>query len=136
MNESTRLLRQIHPHFVQADGTVMSQAFNPSKNHQFQLSVYDGDQIDEQAAWEHFTRNPAVQSAGVMAVTGAECDSENLAYRPDPEPFPEHALIDFYRFAESEEQLTNNDRKRKAMKLRDKAVRRGWLLQAPDPPQD
>ena len=129
MNENTSLFRLIHPSFIQPDGTVMSGAFNPSKNHHYQLSVYDGDQIDPKPAWEHFTQTQKLQATGVLAVTGADCESKNLAYRPDPQAFPEHVLIDLDCLAGSKESLTNKERKKKAMKLRDKATQRSWLFQ-------
>jgi hypothetical protein len=131
MNENTLLLRQINPVFAQPDGTIMSQAFNPTKEHRFQLSVYDGDQIDAHRAWQHFSQK--LTSAGVMAVTGDECEKEQLTYLPDPAPFPEHALIDFARIAGSETPLSNGQRKQKAKNLRNKAIQRGWLFQAPKP---
>lgn len=133
MNESTLLLRQINPgaDFINPDGSVRSSAFNPSKAHDFQLSVYDGDQIDAKSAWEHFTRNPKLQSVGVMAVSGEECETLHLDYRADPEAFKEHVLIDFKQFIGEDQPSTQGQRKAKAKLLRQKATQRGWCYQAP-----
>lgn len=49
MTPQTQLLRQIHPNFVQA-GRVTSQAFRPTPKDENHLSVYDGDQIQPEAA--------------------------------------------------------------------------------------
>jgi hypothetical protein len=60
----------------------------------------------------------------VLAVTVAECVTEGVTARPDPAPFPEHAVIDF----------TGKDKKTKkqiAGFLRDKAVVRDWLFESP-----
>ena len=52
MNNETLLLRQIHPSFIQA-GHITSQAFRPTPKDQNKLSVYDGDQISAEDAWQH-----------------------------------------------------------------------------------
>lgn len=122
MTPSTLLLRQIHPTFVQA-GRVTSQAFRPTPKDESLLSVYDGDLISPEAAWGHFTATPERRSAGVMAVSVAECTTENLPARPDPEPFPEHAIIDFSG-------LSDNQAEKKGKKLRSAAEARGWLYRA------
>jgi hypothetical protein len=53
-----------------------------------------------------------------------ECSDENLPARRDPEPFPEHAVIDFSGFPEK-------DWKAKSKKLQAKALARGWLYRDP-----
>ena len=122
MDDGTPLLRQVHPNFVR-DGHVASQAFRPRRSDGNRLSVYDGDRIAPEAAWRHYTGDQSLASAGVMAVTVAECVALDLPAQPDPAPFPEHAVIDF------------GDRSRNACKeaakaLRDRAYQRGWLYQA------
>lgn len=119
MNEATRLLRQIHPHFCQ-EGHVSSQAFRPTPKDEHLLSVYDGDQMDPRSAWEHFVRQPHCASLDVLGVTVAECDALALPVRPDPLPFPEHAVIDFSAYAKGQVE-------RKAKQLRARAEERGWL---------
>ncbi len=123
MNDETLLLRQVHPRFVQRD-RVTSQAFTPRPTDGNRLSVYDGDQVEPEAAWWHYTTRQALESAGVMAVTLVECTALDLSVRSDPEPFPEHAVIDFGG-------LGRSAISRAAKRLRDAASQRGWLHSAP-----
>ena len=123
MTRDTQLLRQVHPSFVQA-GHVTSQAFRPTHKDDWLLSVYDGDLITAEDAWVHFTSQGGCTSAGVMGVTCDECAAEGLTARPDPEPFPEHAVIDFTGFSD-------NQREKKSKKLKAKAEARNWMYQAP-----
>lgn len=122
MRPQTQLLRQIHPSFVQA-GRVTSQAFRPTPKDEQRLSVYDGDQIQPQAAWQHFTQNPACNSAGVLAVSKGECDGEQLPVVADGVPFPEHCYLDYSAF-------DKNTIEKKAKALSRFAQSRGWLFQA------
>lgn len=123
MNSETLLLRQIHPRFVQRD-RVTSQAFTPRATDGNRLSVYDGDQIGPEAAWRHYTTRQSLESAGVMAVTLAECTALDLSVRSAPEPFPEHAVIEFGA-------LGRNAINRAAKRLRDAASKRGWRFREP-----
>jgi hypothetical protein len=123
MTETTLLLRQIHPAFVQ-NGYATSQAFRPTPKDQSMLSVYDGDLIAPEASWVHYTTVLTFQSVGTMAITVEECVAENLPARPDPEPFPEHSVIDFSG-------LTDKECYKTSKKLQAKARTRGWLYQAP-----
>ena len=118
MNDTTLLLRQIHPSFVQA-GRVTSQAFTPTSKDSRQLSTYDGDQISAAGAFEHYTRQPQCQSIGVYAVRVDECRELHLEVKADPEPYPEHVVIGFG-------DRTPNAIKTVAKALREKAVARGW----------
>ena len=117
MNSETLLLRQVHPSFVQ-NGRITSQAFTPTLKDQNRLSVYDGDLIEAEPAWIHYTSILGLQSIGVVAVTVAECVGNGLAARPDPTDYPEHALIDF----------RGNRIRALARVLRLAAERRGWLF--------
>jgi hypothetical protein len=126
MTVATLLLRQVHPSFVQA-GRVTSQALRPTPKDESLLSVYDGDLISAEKAWEHFTNQDNCRSAGVLAVTVDECAAEGLSARPDPAPFPEHAVIDFTG-------LTDNQIEKKGKKLKAKAEVRGWQYQPPSSP--
>ena len=115
------LIRQIHPSFVQ-DGRVTSQAFRPTPKDDNKLSTYDGDQIDPESAWKHYTGTLGFQSDGALGVTVAECDDLELTVVSDPAPFREHVLIDF----------SEHERKqieKRAKKLRAHAVNRYWLYQ-------
>ena len=117
MNANTLLYRQIHPTWVQ-EGRATSQAFRPTPKDDYRLSVYDGDQITAEAAWNHYTLK--LPSVGVMAVTVAECQRQQLAAISDPLPgFSEHALIDFTG-------LTANQARRTARQLTRIANARGW----------
>lgn len=87
------------------------------------LSVYDGDQISPEEAFDHFTSVLHQQSVGELAVTVAECASLDLKAEADPEPFPEHAIIDFTG-------LGRRDVESKGKKLKSIADARGWLMQA------
>lgn len=122
MTPATLLLRQINPSFIQA-GRVTSQAFRPTPKDENRLSVYDGDQMQPPAAWRHFTTTPGCRSAGVMAITHAECTAEQLPISPDGVPFPAHVSIDFSAFGKSEIE-------KKAKVLTRQAQVRGWLYQA------
>lgn len=119
MNDDSLLLRQIHPGFVQ-DGRPSSQAFRPTPKDEQKLSVYDGDQITAPASWEHYTDVLQLDSCGVLAVTQSECSTLTLPVVADPDPFPEHALIDFSAHSKSATE-------KKAKQLKAKAVARGWL---------
>lgn len=119
MNSETTLLRQVHPSFIH-NGKVSSQVFRPTPKDDSKLSVYDGDMIDAEKAYDHFISNPVCSSCGVMAVTVNECNEVELEAVPDPEPFPEHAIIDFSLF-------DKNQIEKKAKKLKIKAEARDWL---------
>lgn len=122
MKADTELLRQINPNFIQGD-RVSSQAFRPTPKDQGCLSVYDGDLIDPGAAYAHFTGILGFQSIGVQAVTFAECAALDLPAHSDPEPFPEHAVIDFSAFQKKQVET-------KAKQLRILADARGWRYRA------
>lgn len=116
------LIRQIHPSFIQ-EGRVTSQAFRPTPKDENKLSTYDGDQIDAESAWKHYTETLKFQSDGALGVTVQECNDQDLSVVADPAPFREHVLIDF----------SAHERKRiekLAKKLRTCAVERDWLYQA------
>jgi tRNA(Ile2) C34 agmatinyltransferase TiaS len=74
MTTQTLLLRQVNPSWVQA-GRVTSQAFKPTQKDNKMLSVYDGDQIEPEASWRHYTEQLGHLSVGVLAVIVAECQS-------------------------------------------------------------
>ena len=95
MKEDTLLLRQVHPNFIK-NGALTSQAFTPFPKDKGALSVYDGDQIEAHAAYEHYTKTLQRQSMGVWGVTCGEVKQTSLASTSDPlENFPCHAIIDF-----------------------------------------
>jgi hypothetical protein len=122
MNDATIVYRQIHPTFVQG-GFPTSQAFRPTPKDESKLSVYDGDQITAENAFKHYFNQLKLASLGVMGLTVSECAAESLAVCSDPDPFPEHATIDFSG-------LTDKECRNKSKKLHSKAVLRGWLHRA------
>lgn len=124
MKVTTLLLRQIHPSFIQ-EGRPTSQAFRPTPKDEKKLSVYDGDQIAPEPSWAHYTQGLKQLSAGVMGVSVSECQALDLPALPDPEPFPEHVLIDF-------SDCSGSVIDKKCKKLKAKAVERGWLYQPGD----
>ena len=119
MNQSSLLHRQVHPNFIR-NGVPTSQAFIPTRKDNNRLSVYDGDMIGAEQAWEHYTRVLGLKSVGVASVTVGECQKLELSVTPDPYDFPEHVLIEFHG-------LTNNRVKIIAKLLREYAIARGWL---------
>lgn len=121
MTEDTLLLRQVNPLWVQ-QGRVTSQVFRPTPKDEKRLSVYDGDQITPENAWKHFCADLGFTSVGVLAVTVGECRTYDLPSTPDPEPFPEHVVIDFT-------ELSENQIKVKAKLLKGAAESRSWLYQ-------
>lgn len=119
MNRDALLFRQIHPNFIDRGGRVTSQAFKPSPKDNSRLSVYDGDQITAEESWRHYVHELGYASTGVMAVTVAECHDHDLRPEHDPDPFPEHAVIDFGGLSKKYIRST-------AKKLAARANRRGW----------
>lgn len=122
MTSATLLLRQVTPSWMQK-GQVSSQAFRPTPKDGKKLSVYDGDQITAEKAWEHFSRMLGFSSVGVLAVSVAECASAELPACADAAPFPEHVLVNFTAFSD-------NEIRRKGKQLKEFAEARGWLYQA------
>ena len=93
MTDKTHLLRQVHPNFIH-NGEVGSIAFRPNENDEGLLSVYDGDLATPEASHKHYTEVQKRKSAGVMAVTVAECTTLALPAASSPLPeFDAHTRI-------------------------------------------
>ena len=118
MTDDTLLLRQVNPVWIQA-GHITSQVFRPTPKDSKRLSVYDGDQISAKDAWSHYVKKLGLSSVGVVAVTVAECEEQDLPVVPDPNPFPEHVVIKF-------DDHKNSQIKTKAKLLTQAAEARGW----------
>ena len=122
MNSDTLLYRMVSPSWMRR-GRPTSQTFNPTPKDNGRLSVYDGDQISPQEAYNHFSNPPpglSQTAVGVLAVAVSECESLNLAVNPDPLPnFLQHATIDFTA-------LSGNAIRRVARQLNKFATARGW----------
>lgn len=122
MTDDTLLLRQVNPAWIQ-DGRMTSQVFRPTPKDSKRLSVYDGDQISAEDAWSHYVKELELSSVGVVAVTVVECKEQDLPVAPDPNPFPEHVVIEFNDYS-------NSQIKTKAKKLTRAAEARGWRYRA------
>jgi hypothetical protein len=122
MSDDRLLLRQIHPSWLQ-NNRVTSQALKPTPKDSGKLSVYDGDMITAEDAWHHYTEKQRLRSIGVLAVSGCECNSLELPVLADPEPFPEHVVVNFTGISRSQIE-------RKAKTLTKFARMRGWQYQA------
>lgn len=120
MNSETLLFRQINPGFVQ-QGRPTSQAFRPTPKDENQLSVYNGEMISAPASWHHYTEKLKFQSAGVMAISCAECSIEQLNVIEDGVPFQAHCSIDFSGLKKSEIE-------KKSKKLAAFAKERDWCF--------
>ena len=121
MNSDTLLYRMVSPSWMQR-GIATSQTFKPTRKDNGRLSVYDGDQISAQDAYEHFTNPPpglGQRAVGVLAVAVNECESLNLPVKINGDPIPAHALIDFTA-------LSRRDINRAADELKEIANARGW----------
>ena len=119
MNDTTKMLRQVHPNFLQ-NGRVSSQAFRPTHKDENLLSVYNGDDINPENAFIHYTEVIGKSSCGVLAVTCGECNSCCLPVKRDPTPFKAHCIIDFTG-------KTTAQRRKLSGVLRDFSIKRGWL---------
>lgn len=118
MSPETELLRQIHPSWI-VSGRVSSQAFKPTPKDEKRLSVDNGDMFNPEESYRHFTEKLSHLSVGVMSVTKLDCSNLDLAVLPDPEPYPEHTLIDFSK-------LGTNQIEKKAKKLKARAIGNNW----------
>jgi hypothetical protein len=123
-DEQHLLHRQVNPSWVQ-EGRVSSQAFNPTPKDSGLLSVYDGALMTAEASFFHFTSTPGLKAVGTISVSEGEVTAVGLSWRPDPEPFPEHAVIDFTTLGSASRV------KAKAQALAERARARGWTYEQP-----
>ncbi|WP_212006023.1 hypothetical protein [Chitinophaga sp. HK235] len=133
MTPETLLYRQVNPNWVQNGGVsnlafvasstvhVTSSVFTPTKKDENKLSVYNGDEFSPRQSFEHFTKQ--YNSCGVLGVTVGEFEAEDLKCDADNKPFAGHVSVD-YSICKSRGEM-----ERKAKKMRDKAMNRGWLYQ-------
>lgn len=124
MTPDTLLLRQVAPAFVQ-NGEPSRQAFKPTQKDKiddatYHLSVYNGDKFTPRAAFEHYAQKLGLASAGTLGVTVSECEAASTSAIEDNEPFDGHCAIAF-------KNLSNNQIDKAAKKLKDAAMKRGWL---------
>jgi len=120
MDDSTEVRRAINPAFFQ-DGEISYCAFAPFPQDKGLLSVYDGDQKSPNEAFVHFTLELGLKAVGVASFTVAEAKAGgNLDVRPDPEPFPAHAVVDFTRLT------SKKDKRTAAKRILEYAEKRFW----------
>jgi hypothetical protein len=125
MTDELHLLhRQVNPSWVQ-EGRVSSQAFNPTPKDSGLLSVYDGALMTAEASFLHYTGTQGLKAVGTVSVSEGEVAAVGLSWRPDPEPFPEHAVIDFTTLGSASRV------KAKAHALAERARARGWTYEQP-----
>lgn len=118
-DEQHLLHRQGNPAWVQ-EGRVSSQAFNPTPKDSGLLSVYDGSLMTPEASFLHYGTVQGLKTIGVVSVSVEEVAATGLTWRPDPKPFPEHAVIDYTG-------LPSAGRvKAEAQALAERARQRGW----------
>ena len=122
MTGDTLLLRQVNPSWIQV-GRVTSQVFRPTPKDKKRLSVYDGDLVSAEEAWEHYTDELGFASVGVLAVTVDECEAQDLTAESDPKPFRAHAVIKF-------DNCPTSQIAKKAKHLKKAAETRGWQYQS------
>ena len=124
IDEQRLLHRQVNPSWVQ-DGRISSQAFSPTPKDLGLLSVYDGTLISPEASFHHYTTLLGLRSVGSVSVSVDEVTALGLTWRPDTEPFPEHAVIDYTTLGSA------GKVKAKAQALTERARARGWTYGQP-----
>jgi len=124
MDNNTLLLRQVHPSWVVGNvisqQVFSSQTFKPTPKDAGLLSVYNGCNFDANSAYDHYTNEQNLQSAGVVAVTCEECNGVPIPVIEDNEPFEGHCCLDY-------QSLSGNAVKKAAAVLKCFAQNRGWL---------
>lgn len=127
MTDKTLLHRQVHPTWIQNNIVseqaffATSQTFLPTPKDEGNLSVYNGEKFSAESSYDHFTREFAGISAGVLSVSVSEVNSiGDLASGENNYPFDGHSYIDFNNVS------SKGAIKKKSQKLRDFAIDRGW----------
>lgn len=117
--EQHALHRQVNSAWVQ-EGRISSQAFSPTRKDAGLLSVYDGALIAPESSFNHYTITLGLSALGTVSVSTAEVTAVGLTWRPDTQPFPEHAVIDYTNLGSA------SRAKAKAQALAERARERGW----------
>jgi hypothetical protein len=120
VTDDTMLHRQVNSSWIQ-NGRPSSQTFRPTPKDKFQLSLYDGDMIDAEASWKHFT-SAGHNSVGVLSLLVREFAEEGLTCHSSPEVFAEHVHADYTG-------LTEGQMRGKGKRLLVVALNRGWQYQ-------
>ncbi len=120
------LFRQVHPDLY-LDGTLASSAFQPTAADKGQLSVDRSSLTDTAASFALYVENGLKSratygvSVGQFGAEGISCHSDPLAATALLQANPAHAYADYTGIASPKAE------KKKAQRLRDKAVERGCL---------
>lgn len=122
------LFRQIHPECIEENGQLTSQPFCPTTKDGDKLSVDRSALTSARASYELYRKN-GHQSGAVYGLTVGEFDGEEIPCVGDPlDGNPAHALADYSSTP------NKSQRRRKAKRLRELAVKRGSLYSPPPPP--
>jgi len=120
------LFRQIHP-TLYLDGTISSSAFRPTPADKGQLSVDRSSLTTSAASFDLYVGNGR-ESVAVYGVSVGQYGAEGVLCHPDPLPAtdklkanPAHAYADFNGI------VSPKDQRRRAQRLRDRALERGRL---------
>ena len=130
MSKPSLRFRQVHPSWIKGtESRVTSQVFKPTPKDEKRLSVSLEELTTAEQAFQHHTQRLKLASAGVLAVTDEEVQSQGLAVVADPIrgplPDPAHAYIDYTKVD------AGNAIERKAKMLRAAARARGWVYLPP-----
>ncbi len=92
------LYRQVHPQFIQK-GRVSSQAFRPTPKDDGELSVSQGSRTSPEQAYQLYTQQRELHSAGTWSISVGQCMSLDLEVFADPLTTPivdeAHAVVCF-----------------------------------------
>ena len=114
------LFRNARTQFV-VDGHVSSQVFEPSSDDHGLLSMDRSTKATPRESFELFLKRPNTISSGVLGVTADECIAQQVPALENPlSDNPAHVVADFRAHNRSQG-------KRRAGKLRDIALVRGWF---------
>ncbi|MBR3476268.1 MAG: hypothetical protein IKH39_03815 [Candidatus Methanomethylophilaceae archaeon] len=109
MGAEIPLYRQIHPKWIQ-DGMITSEAFRPFDGDL--LSLYNGEMINAEDSFKHYTEECGNVSCGVAEVAESVFVKNGLDVIKDGDPFPEHVSVDYSPFK------SDSSRKRVSQKIK------------------
>lgn len=122
------LRRQVHPNWVKHDGTPMSTAFRPGRADEDLLSTLRERVAPDEAYHRHLASG--LKSAGTWGVLVGSAQAGGAVALDDAEMDgnpPDHASVDC-------RSLGKGAKERLGERLRDEAVARGCLFEAPKGP--
>lgn len=119
------IYRQAHVNHVDESFQARSSVFNPlvtggQEGKRLRvLSAYDGGQVTAESAYQHYTGELGLSSAGVVAVSVEECLERGIQVDFDGLGFPAHVTLRFPRLSRRETGLLADE-------LIELAMARGW----------